>query len=309
MLVAGRRVVDPPPRTQEVDTGRETPAGRRGRPSPPTPSRRAPAPRLRSSLQQAPAGRPQGPREELDEWEGRFVPARRARRKSGRSASDRRRVFSPLAVTKRCIRYDPNVFTHRRAQILQMAEALNDSASRMLLVSGIQGAGKTSMVRGVIELMGGQIGAEPHGAAQIAASEVERFAAERPQVAARDMAHVLPKYPQSWHFPSSANPKRSYSLLNREERFDRITALDQRPDLRLVGPGQARICRNFLRLIPLAVTQKPAYERQHKQAHRSLGRLFPYRSAPERRFLITHQPRPCKQADQGKGGRLDPSGS
>ncbi|MEE4316702.1 MAG: hypothetical protein V2I74_06940, partial [Erythrobacter sp.] len=35
-------------------------------------------------------------------------------------------------------------------------------------------------------------------------------------VAARDRAHVLPKYPDSWHFPSSANPKRSYALLNKE---------------------------------------------------------------------------------------------
>ncbi len=35
-------------------------------------------------------------------------------------------------------------------------------------------------------------------------------------VAARDTAHVLPTYPDSWHFPSSANPKRSYALLNKE---------------------------------------------------------------------------------------------
>ena len=35
-------------------------------------------------------------------------------------------------------------------------------------------------------------------------------------VAARDRAHVLPKYPDSWHWPSSANPKRSYALLNKE---------------------------------------------------------------------------------------------
>ena len=35
-------------------------------------------------------------------------------------------------------------------------------------------------------------------------------------VAARDRAHVLPKYPKSWHFPSSANPQRSYALLNQE---------------------------------------------------------------------------------------------
>lgn len=32
----------------------------------------------------------------------------------------------------------------------------------------------------------------------------------------RDRAHVLPRYPKSWHYPSSANPKRSYTLLNRE---------------------------------------------------------------------------------------------
>ena len=36
-------------------------------------------------------------------------------------------------------------------------------------------------------------------------------------VAARDAAHVLPKYPESWHWPSSANPKRSYALLNKED--------------------------------------------------------------------------------------------
>jgi hypothetical protein len=34
--------------------------------------------------------------------------------------------------------------------------------------------------------------------------------------AARERAHVLPLYPESWHYPSSANPERSYTLLNRE---------------------------------------------------------------------------------------------
>ena len=33
---------------------------------------------------------------------------------------------------------------------------------------------------------------------------------------ARDLAHVQPLYPESWHYPSSANPERSYTLLNRE---------------------------------------------------------------------------------------------
>jgi hypothetical protein len=36
--------------------------------------------------------------------------------------------------------------------------------------------------------------------------------------AARDNAHVLPRYPATWRYPSSANPKRSYTLLNSESR-------------------------------------------------------------------------------------------
>jgi hypothetical protein len=52
-------------------------------------------------------------------------------------------------------------------------------------------------------------------------------------VAARDAAHVLPRYPNSWHYPSSANPKRSYTLLNREA-----------PEfVRFVNPGDYRVAR------------------------------------------------------------------
>ena len=35
-------------------------------------------------------------------------------------------------------------------------------------------------------------------------------------LAAMEKAHVLPRYPKTWHYPSSANPERSYVLLNRE---------------------------------------------------------------------------------------------
>ena len=53
-------------------------------------------------------------------------------------------------------------------------------------------------------------------------------------VAARDKAHVLPRYPQSWHWPSSANPKRSYTLLNIES-----------PEyLRFVNPSDYRVARD-----------------------------------------------------------------
>jgi hypothetical protein len=51
--------------------------------------------------------------------------------------------------------------------------------------------------------------------------------------AARERAHVLPRYPESWHYPSSANPKRSYVLLNKEA-----------PEfVRFVNPGDYRIAR------------------------------------------------------------------
>ncbi|HYD36265.1 MAG TPA: hypothetical protein VEA60_01550, partial [Allosphingosinicella sp.] len=53
-------------------------------------------------------------------------------------------------------------------------------------------------------------------------------------VAARDRAHVLPKYPKSWHWPSSANPKRSYTLLNVES-----------PEfVRFVNPSDYRVVRD-----------------------------------------------------------------
>jgi len=83
---------------------------------------------------------------------GSFVPARRSN--PNLQMSDRRDVLSPLAVTKRCIRYEPKVFHHRQATVLRMAKALNLPERKILLVGGLQGCGKTSLVRGVIELMG-----------------------------------------------------------------------------------------------------------------------------------------------------------
>ncbi len=86
---------------------------------------------------------------------GSFVPARRSKTGTG-SQMERRSVLSPLSVTKRCIRYEPTVFAHRPSYILKMAHALNEPLTKILLVGGPQGAGKTSLVRGLIELMGSQ---------------------------------------------------------------------------------------------------------------------------------------------------------
>jgi hypothetical protein len=57
-------------------------------------------------------------------------------------------------------------------------------------------------------------------------------------IAARDRAHVLPRFPGAWHWPSSANPVRSYALLNREAGVRPL-----RQSVRL--PRRARILRRL----------------------------------------------------------------
>jgi hypothetical protein len=60
---------------------------------------------------------------------------------------------------------------------------------------------------------------------------LDRKSAQYAQI--RDRAHVLPRYPKSWHYPSSANPKASYTLLNREA-----------PEfIRFVNPSDYRVAR------------------------------------------------------------------
>ncbi|MGB0514316.1 MAG: hypothetical protein ACPGJE_05710, partial [Wenzhouxiangellaceae bacterium] len=50
---------------------------------------------------------------------------------------------------------------------------------------------------------------------------------------AMSSAHVLPVYPEEWHTPDSANPKRSYTLLNRES-----------PEfIRFMNPSDYRVAR------------------------------------------------------------------
>ncbi len=52
-------------------------------------------------------------------------------------------------------------------------------------------------------------------------------------VSARERAHVLPTLPGAWHYPSSANPVRGYTLLNKEA-----------PEfVRFVNPGDYRVAR------------------------------------------------------------------
>jgi hypothetical protein len=52
-------------------------------------------------------------------------------------------------------------------------------------------------------------------------------------VQTRERAHVLPRYPEAWHYPKSANPERTYALLNREA-----------PEFtRFVNPSDYRVVR------------------------------------------------------------------
>ena len=52
-------------------------------------------------------------------------------------------------------------------------------------------------------------------------------------LAALGKAHVAPRYPESWHWPSSRMPERTYTLLNRES-----------PEfVRFVNPGDLRVAR------------------------------------------------------------------
>jgi len=63
--------------------------------------------------------------------------------------------------------------------------------------------------------------------------QYDRHAKGGPYREAMDTAHVLPRFPNSWHYPSSANPERTYTLLNRES-----------PEyIRFINPGDLRIAR------------------------------------------------------------------
>ena len=63
--------------------------------------------------------------------------------------------------------------------------------------------------------------------------------------ALRDRAHVLPRYPASWNFPSAANPKQSYTLLNREA-----------PEfIRFVNPSDYRVARESCGACHLEIIQ------------------------------------------------------
>src|SRR5208282_2159837 len=63
--------------------------------------------------------------------------------------------------------------------------------------------------------------------------------------AIRDRAHVLPLYPEAWNYPSSAKPKESYTLLNKES-----------PEfIRFVNPSDLRVARQACGACHLQIIQ------------------------------------------------------
>ncbi len=80
---------------------------------------------------------------------GDFQPVRN----SQASESDVRESQSPLAVTKRYIRYQPAVFRDRHKALLNIAHFLNQPYAKVLTLVGKQGVGKLSLLRGLAELL------------------------------------------------------------------------------------------------------------------------------------------------------------
>lgn len=72
-----------------------------------------------------------------------------------------------------------------------------------------------------------------HGGDQSIAKPVNANQGDDAYRAAQDKAHVQPRYPRSWHYPDSANPERTYTLLNKES-----------PEfIRFINPSDYRIVR------------------------------------------------------------------
>jgi hypothetical protein len=82
----------------------------------------------------------------------------------------------------------------------------------------------TAVNLGCTDCHGGDAGITLAAGIQRGASEYQK---------AQESAHVLPRYPSEWHYPSSANPQRSYTLLNREA-----------PEfIRFINPSDFRVVR------------------------------------------------------------------
>ena len=106
-----------------------------------------------------------------------------------------------------------------------------------------------------------------------------------------ESAHVLPRFPKSWHYPSSANPERTYTLLNRES-----------PEfVRFINPSDYRIAQRSLRRVShgdhRSVGAQPAFDRRDAVGRRGVQQRHPRLQAIHPRRGV----RPQWQRDRAEG--------
>lgn len=156
---------------------------------------------------------------------GKFVPKRTLNEEA--EASERRRSLSPLAICKRCIGYQPLVFKDRQPLLWQLVEGLNSAYTQLILVTGEPGSGKTSLLRGVAELMGG-------GSEQLIWFEISAYssAASLCETILRQLVCLLENNPEVGSLPlkksiapEKEDPIQLQSSYDREKTFQRLEPL------------------------------------------------------------------------------------
>jgi AAA ATPase domain len=156
---------------------------------------------------------------------GKFVPKRSTA--TDVDNAERRNSLSPLAICKRCIGYQPLVFKDRQALLWQLVEGLNSSYTQLILVTGEPGSGKTSLLRGVAELMGG-------GTEQLIWFEISAYssAISLCETILRQLVCLLESNPEVSGLPlepsvapAKTDPIQLQSSYDREKTFQRLAPL------------------------------------------------------------------------------------
>ena len=128
----------------------------------------------------------------------------------------------------------------------------------------------------------------------------------------RDQAHVLPLYPKTWGYPSSANPKQSYTLLNKESpefvRFKNPSDYRAARDacgachLDVVHAGERSIMATDAMLLGGASYNNGILPLQELRAGRGLHQGRPAGEDP-----LPRRPRPADRHGDGQAGRAGQS--
>ncbi len=95
-------------------------------------------------------------------------------------------------------------------------------------------------------------------------------------LAAMEKAHVLPRYPIKWHYPSSKNPEGSYTLLNRESA----------EFIRFINPGDYRVARLACGACHLAIIQASERSLMSTSAMLWGGAAYNNGILPFKRYII-----------------------